>query len=692
MMHRWNLLPLACACALILNSLPIIAQELPTLGDAPTAPKDVSNLPRRIGPLSVTGGFTVNIASREEVRSFYNAVYKSSDIVSMDSSANVATCTPGTNATAFLEAELRRINWLRAFAGVPSTVTFLATNNVRDQQAAVIMSRNNALNHYPPTNWFCYTGNGYTAANNSNLALGYSGPDSLTGYIWDFGGDNTAVGHRRWILCPQTQVMGAGDVPKQSSYSTANATWVIDGHYYDPRPATRTPYVAWPPPGYAPYSLVFPRWSFSYAGADFAGANITMTSNGVAVAVAKEAVVSGYGENTVAWVPMGLDANGFKTTFPFNGADTVYTVAISNIVGMPQTWYIYTVTVFDPAVPGADYFPPIISGPSQPSVGTANAYTFNSVSNATSYQRRSTLRTPYSLSDGAEAGLVNFFAVISAGYAVQDSSVKASGSYSFHLAHPDTYPDAPPDQTLTLNQSFATLSNGTLSVKSRLGYAADGETARIQVSTNGGSSWQDVYTQTGVGDGTTGPIESGFTTRVFPLSSFTNKPVQLRFNYTYAGFPFWYVAPQSGLPIGWYLDDIVLTNAELLTVQSTNATATTNFTFTPSQAGNYNLEARALIFIEFPLDWGPIKQVTAMSNTTPTIILSKPLLTNSQVWINFTLQSGGAPLFKLLQADQPQGPWATNLTATLTTNTPGVSYRYTATPVGNTKFYRVKTP
>src|SRR5437867_5550610 len=71
------------------------------LGDAPTAPKDVSGLPRGPSAKGVTGGFTVNPDSREEVRSFYNAVYKSSDGVPMNTTSDVSTCTPGTNGTLF---------------------------------------------------------------------------------------------------------------------------------------------------------------------------------------------------------------------------------------------------------------------------------------------------------------------------------------------------------------------------------------------------------------------------------------------------------------------------------------------------------------------------------------------------------------------------------------------------------------
>lgn len=675
---------LAAAGLLVLALRPGLAQPMPWLGDAPLAPKDVSGLPRRVKQLSVNGGFAVNPASREEIRLFYNAVYKSSDGIPLNSTASVAACTPGTNGAAFLEAELRRINWLRAYAGVPANINFLATNNIRDQQAAVMMSKNNALSHSPPGSWTCYTSDGCTAANNSNLALGYNGPESIAGYMWDFGVNNNVVGHRRWILYPQTQVMGAGDVSAQDPYYEANALWVIDGHYFDPRPSTRSNYVAWPPPGYAPYPLVFPRWSFSYANANFTNATITMRSNGVLIATSKEAVRPNIGENTVAWVPMGLDPNSQSTVFPFNGTDTVYTVAISNIVGMPQTWYTYTVTVFDPAVPGADSFPPIISGPDQPHAGAANAYTFNAVPNATSYQWRSTLRTPHSLADGAESDIGNFFALTSGGYSARVAGPTypvASGSYAFNLHHPDS----PSADSLTLMQAFVPASNATLSFKSRLTWAASDEFAKVQVSTNDGSTWTDVYSQQGVN----AQGETTFTVKSLSLAAFAGKTTQLRFNYYFlSGSYYAWTDPGDG----WTFDAIVLTNAEVWTPLNTNATATTTFTFTPSQAGNYNLEARALIFTEFPLDWGPLKQVTAISNNTPAIVLSRPLLTNSQVWVNFTLQSGSAATFKLLQADQPQGPWTTNLSATLTTNTPGVSYRYTATPAGNAKFYRVKTP
>ena len=104
-----------------------------------------------------------------------------------------------------------------------------------------MMSANNTLQHTGiPDTWSCFTIAGTNAAANSNLALGSDGPDAITGYIWDFGANNYAVGHRRWILYPQTQVMAAGDVPAEGSYDAANATWVFDAN------------LLWPAPGHEP--------------------------------------------------------------------------------------------------------------------------------------------------------------------------------------------------------------------------------------------------------------------------------------------------------------------------------------------------------------------------------------------------------------------------------------------------------
>ncbi|HKI68220.1 MAG TPA: CAP domain-containing protein, partial [Verrucomicrobiae bacterium] len=643
---------IVASCLFVLATTSSNAQQSFILGDAPHAPTDLSGLPGKgVRPLSVTGGFTVDINSREQVRSFYNAVYSSSDGTPMGTTADVSSCTPGTNSTAFKETVLRRINWFRAMAGLPASITFDAGDSAKDQQAAVMMSSNNKLQHVGDwTGWSCFTTDGTNASANSNLALGSAGPDAVSGYIWDYGANNYEVGHRRWILYPQTQVMGTGDVPAQGSTYPANAVWVFDANYGGPRPATRTPYTAWPPAGYVPYQVVYPRWSFAYPNANLASATITMQSNGVPVAVTKETYLTGFGENTVVWYPSSLNPASTSTIFPFSGTDTVYTITVGNISGAPQSSYTYTVTVFDPAVPGADYFPPTLSGPSQPYVNTPNAYACTAITNATSYQWRTSQAVSGNLADGAENGLVNFTISPTPIYPVITNSPVASGSHSFHLTHTNLVP-----QLLQLSELLYPATNTQVTFKSLLGYAGTAETAKVQASGDGGLNWQDLYSLAGNG----GQVESSFGTHTLSLSNYVGKATLLRFNYYYPGYGGYFPQTFTSPPVGWFIDDIVVTNTQQLINIVTNSTASTNFTFTPTVATNYSLEARALIFTEFPLGWGPVKQVTAIA-APPTIVLGAPVIANNQIQVDFTLQAGSAATFRLLNSDQVNGPWTTN--------------------------------
>lgn len=682
-MQKLKILRLLVVLAIGIDAAGSLRAE-PWLGDAPQAPAGVAvkSLP---GPRlqSITGGFSVDTGSREQVRSFYNAVYTSSDGVPIGSTADIANCLPGTNSTAFQEAVLRRINWFRAMAGLPAAITFNATTNIQAQAAALMMSANTNLLHIniPPT-WHCYTTDGANAAANGNLALGYAGAEAITGYIWDFGANNSFVGHRRWMLYPQTQVMGSGDVPRQGNYYAANATWVFDGNIYGPRPATRTSYVQWPPAGYVPYQVVYPRWSFALPDADFSAASVSVKSNGVSVAVTQQAYVTGYGENTLVWYLSSLDPNSAGTVFPFNGEDTFYTVTVSGVVtGQGTQSFTNVVTVFDPAMLSPGFPPPAISGPNQPAINANNAYTCTPVPdpNVTGYQWLTSQSTNGNFFDGAEGGLGNFTIYPTPIYPVITNTPVVSGTHSFHLTHTN-----PVSQWLQLNRLLLPGSNSVVSFQSRLGFATSLQVARVQVSLNGGFAWQDIYAQAGTG----GSGETGFTLRTLSLSNFVAKPILLRFNYDITSGSY-YSSISSGS--GWALDNIVVTNISQLVNCTTNATASTNFTFVPTQATNYNLHAHALIFNQFPLDWGPSKVVSAVV-APPVIVLAAPVISAGQVQLNFTLASGLATNFRLLQVNQLGQPWTTNASALLTTNIPGSAYRFTTTNSPATRFYRIQTP
>jgi hypothetical protein len=281
-------------------------------------------------------------SSRSAVVDFFNNEYTPPFSVPMGWTGNVGTCAAGTTSQAYIDATFRLINYYRGMAGLVDA-TNATSYNAAAQEAALIMSANGALSHSPPPGWTCWTSDGAAAAGSSNLALGNAGPNAIFAYIRDSGTFNYFVGHRRWILYPRLNQFGTGSVGETTT--AANALYVFTSIV--PRPATPNR-VAWPPEGYVPYQVVYPRWSFSINtsfSVDFASANVTMTEGGSPVSLT---VVSrtdnGYGDNTIVWEPVGL-------VFTPGAQDRAFSVTVSNIMvgGSPQT-EVYNVVVIDPSV------------------------------------------------------------------------------------------------------------------------------------------------------------------------------------------------------------------------------------------------------------------------------------------------------------------------------------------------------
>lgn len=288
----------------------------------------------------------VDTQDRQASLDFYLEQYVSSEDTAINWTGSHHSCSAGTTDQGFRQAVLRRINYFRAMAGVPASVNFSLESNQMAQAAALIMSANQKLSHSPTTSWICYSCEGKDGAGSSNLYLGVNGWKAITGYMKDPGAGNYAAGHRRWILYPQTQMMGTGDVPSTAGYPAANALRVFDTHLWEARPATREEFVAWPPPGYVPYQVVFPRWSFSYAKADFSAASVTITSKGENLPVEQAPIQNGYGENTLVWIPLGLSDGA---SWPRPGEDTIYSVTIQNVlINNTSRNFNYKVVVFDP--------------------------------------------------------------------------------------------------------------------------------------------------------------------------------------------------------------------------------------------------------------------------------------------------------------------------------------------------------
>jgi len=312
-----------------------------------------------VGGESATSDFTVDRQSRNDVISFYHAVYKQSE--GYESRIDW-TGTPGTTSLAFKGDVQRRINYYRAMAGLKADIDMTSTSEVyikaddpvdpppattttkeaATQAAAYMISKNGASSHNPPSNW---TDDGSVARNgawHSVLTLGLYGPGAIDAYIYE---DllNLEVGHRRWIFYSRLLEVATGDVTASGGDQAANALYVVSDEL---RVEPEYKYVAWPSEGFVPEPVLFGTklWSLSYRGADFASATVTMTdASGANISVTKQPVASGFGDATMVWKP----ADGVISSA--EAADQTYHVTVSGILINDESQdYSYTVTIINP--------------------------------------------------------------------------------------------------------------------------------------------------------------------------------------------------------------------------------------------------------------------------------------------------------------------------------------------------------
>jgi uncharacterized protein YkwD len=279
-------------------------------------------------------------STRAEAVSLYQTMYQATDGLPSGWTGNVASCNAGDVSAAYRNAGLQRVEYFRLMSGLLAGLALDATWNAKCQEAALMMTANRALSHSPPSTWTCYTAGGAEAAGKSNLAAGYASlASAVTGWMSD--GGVSSLGHRRWVLYPPLVTSGLG-ATFGNSYP-AYAMWVIGGN--GTRPA-QPEFVAWPPPTWVPYPVVFGVWSFSIPGANFAGASVVMRRGTTDIALTLQQLPNGYGDNTLAWTPQGLSGGAPAT-------DTAYHVEVSNVVVGGQTRnFAYDVTIIDPAAAG----------------------------------------------------------------------------------------------------------------------------------------------------------------------------------------------------------------------------------------------------------------------------------------------------------------------------------------------------
>jgi uncharacterized protein YkwD len=550
------------------------------------------------------GGWAIETHNRQLVRQFYNSVYLGSLDTPMGWTGDITNCQAGTTTSEFKDSVLDRVNYFRAMAGVPAAITFNSTFNTKAQQAALIMSANNFLSHAPPAAWDCYTSEGDEAAGQSNIALGTYGWDAISGYILDWGASNGAVAHRRWILHPQTQEMGTGDISGQNSVKPANALWVFDGRSFNSRPATREPFIAWPAAHYNPYQTVPARWSFSYDKADFTSATITMTESGSSIPTVIEPIVSDYGENTLVWIPDGMSANT-PVSWPKPVADKTYDVTIANVLinGVLRD-FNYPVIVFDPAIALVEEVA-TITGNAAPATGT-ESYEFNAISQAIRYDVLIGEVVASSDIYNAETNGASVTDNTSDSYDLIQSGSGVDGSAAYDLR----FNEYPSDESFEILNSLIPSASSRLLFESKLGYSGTGQIASVQVSADDGASWKDIFSQVGTGT----LVDNNYVSRSFSLASYADKMIRIRVRYQAGSHG---SAFNVGSNISFLVDNLRVSYAKKIVDSSiSNNGSATTFSASIEQNKEYILSARAVFWDGYAAsEWGDTFSVIANSDS-----------------------------------------------------------------------------
>ena len=285
--------------------------------------------------------------------------------------------------------------------------------------------------------------------------------------------------------------------------------------------------------------------------------------------------------------------------------------------GSPQS-FNYDVVVIDPGAQGSGEIVPAISGPASVSTTSASAFSFATIPHAQDYALRSSPLSVLADTEGAESGAANITDGTDADYTLISNSVSGTGSASFHLAHPNAS-----SQWFVWERNILVSSNSSLTFQSRLGTATTDQTAKAQVSLNDGATWADVYSQ--AGDGGSG--EAAFTDRAVSLAAYANKVIKVRFFYEFLGGNFF---PQTSNGIGFYVDEILVTNAQELTQPAeTSLGDVTQFNYQPPGTGLQLLQVRYFPWAGFAgSDWGPAFQVQASAGVDETLIAASILPTS----------------------------------------------------------------
>jgi hypothetical protein len=579
-------------------------------------------------------GFTVDRTSRNDVVSFWQAVYLKSEGYQNrinwtgGSFTSLAAGAEGTISTTFVTDVERRTNYIRAMCGVPASVRFntgatvnilptdayptpslplaaTTTKSAASQRSALMILRTTlagsaeGLSHTPATFALGWTTAAWNANNKGGLAYTFYGPGAIDAYCREdvasgFSSWNFDVGHRRWLLNLQSTNFATGDIPGTRPELNGNVALPSSNCLYCVPKASEldtavTPrFVPYPAAGFFPAPLNTPYWSLSYPGANFSAATVSMTSSGGTVTTSVISRLNGYGDNSIVWeVPTTVASRTIT-------ADTTYNITVSGIGGSGvPTSYSYSVTLINPYVqPGA----PSLTGSTTPTVsGSTYSFTRTAASDAmeAGFFRPTTANWVEGAEDSPTPQVVNS---TDSNYTFRAAITNyfKTGAKAFRLALPTSYDPVVqgiPQQSFELTREVIPGASGKLNFWYKRFAMSPFTTLYVETSPDG-LVWTTRDSFAGVSGA--GAEDSAFVNRTNIALPVSSEPIRIRFRYAYSGAYSAQGIPTGGVythllypTSGIFIDDITVTNCQTLEKKGGIETApsATSVSFNSTSAG-----------------------------------------------------------------------------------------------------------
>lgn len=242
-----------------------------------------------------------------------------------------ADCDAGTLKQGAINDTLSRLNMFRWLAGLGPTTDDPALD-AGAQLCANLESwwdwSMGGSPHFPPASSKCFTQQGADFAGQSNLAWGSGHPAQAMDQYMEDNGNATTMGHRRWIVNPPLNPVGIGYWSGGGQYGDAQCLRVFGSSGNGPNPD----WVAVPNQGFVPIEMAQWTWTFhgNQGGVPNAQISVLSVDDNMPLSVQVNTLSQGYGEEAIAWVPEGWQAQAGKTyrvtVTGVSGGDVVYDV------------------------------------------------------------------------------------------------------------------------------------------------------------------------------------------------------------------------------------------------------------------------------------------------------------------------------------------------------------------------------